>query len=85
MEATLTPGAGATDASSASSASNVSVPGLSTGGWRDAVPAGCVVLAAGPGAFVPWDNPANLVSRQLEGAVDRAVAVFCLPALFLLR
>ena len=49
------------------------------------VPAGCVVLSVEPGDFVPWDNPDNLVSRELEQAVDRAVAIFFLPLLFIVR
>ena len=49
-----------------------------------AVPDGCMVLSVEPGDFIPWDNPDNLVSQEVEQAVDLAVAVFFLPALLLL-
>ncbi|KAL8598200.1 hypothetical protein ACOMHN_043271 [Nucella lapillus] len=45
-------------------------------------PEGCVVLSVKPGAFIPWDNPDNLISREVEVAVDTAVAVVFLPILF---
>ena len=43
-----------------------------------------MVLSVEPGDFIPWDNPDNLVSQEVEQAVDLAVAVFFLPALLLL-
>ena len=43
-----------------------------------------MVLSMEPGDFIPWDNPDNLVSQEVEQAVDLAVAVFFLPALLLL-
>ena len=49
-----------------------------------AVPDGCMVLSVEPGDFIPWDNPDNLVSQEVEQAVDLAVAGFFLPALLLL-
>ncbi|XP_076436202.1 uncharacterized protein LOC143275809 [Babylonia areolata] len=59
-------------------------PGVVAGNRTDAAraPEGCVVLSVKPGAFIPWDNPDNLISREVEVAVDTAVAVLFLPILF---
>ena len=48
------------------------------------VPTGCIILSVDPGDFIPWDNPDNLVSHEVEKAMDSAVAVVFLPLLFLL-
>ena len=65
---------------------NSTVPPHTNGTRTDptAVPDGCMVLSVEPGDFIPWDNPDNLVSQEVEQAVDLAVAVFFLPALLLL-
>ena len=48
------------------------------------VPKGCVVLMAKPGDFIPWDNPDNLISKEVEQVISSVVSVFCLPPLFFL-
>ncbi|XP_076465405.1 uncharacterized protein LOC143297116 [Babylonia areolata] len=45
---------------------------------------GCVVLGVDTGGFIPWDNPDNMVSQDVEQAVDTAVGAVCLPILFLI-
>ncbi|KAL8562429.1 hypothetical protein ACOMHN_066143 [Nucella lapillus] len=45
-------------------------------------PPGCIVMSLG--SFLPWDNPDNLVSLEVERGVDMAVGVVVLPLLFLL-
>ncbi|XP_076465403.1 uncharacterized protein LOC143297114 [Babylonia areolata] len=44
----------------------------------------CVVLGVDTGGFIPWDNPDNMVSQDVEQAVDTAVGAVCLPILFLI-
>ena len=47
------------------------------------VPEGCVVLRVSE--FVPWDNPDNLISQEVEQMFDMIVAVVFLNILFLIR
>ncbi|XP_076465404.1 uncharacterized protein LOC143297115 [Babylonia areolata] len=47
-------------------------------------PGDCVVLGVDTGGFIPWDNPDNMVSQDVEQAVDTAVGAVCLPILFLI-
>ena len=47
------------------------------------VPEGCVVLQYSD--FVPWDNPDNLMSRQVEEVFGMAVSVVFINILFLIR
>ena len=47
------------------------------------VPEGCVVLQVSE--FVPWDNPDNLISQEVEQMFDMIVAVVFLNILFLIR
>ena len=65
---------------------NSTVPPHTNGTRADltGVPDGCMVLSVEPGDFIPWDNPDNLVSQEVEQAVDLVVAVFFLPTLLLL-
>ena len=65
---------------------NSTVPPHTNGTRADptGVPDGCMVLSVEPGDFIPWDNPDNLVSQEVEQAVDLVVAVFFLPTLQLL-
>ena len=47
------------------------------------VPEGCVVLPVPD--FLPWDNPDNLISREVEQMFDMIVAVVFLNILYLIR
>ncbi|KAK7491774.1 hypothetical protein BaRGS_00017030 [Batillaria attramentaria] len=47
------------------------------------VPDGCVVLRLTVSDFVPWDNPENLISQEVERAFDTVTVVF-LYILFLI-
>ncbi|XP_076452289.1 uncharacterized protein LOC143287932 [Babylonia areolata] len=47
-------------------------------------PEGCRVLFTDSNAFIPWDNPENILSQAVSEAMDTVVGTVCLPVLFLI-